>query len=69
MCFQYKIPIFNLTYTKGHYIINTCLEFVSVSVNRLKREKAANKKNSKSRHFPCPDWIQNVTVTCKRSHF
>jgi len=42
MCFQYKIPIFNLTYTKGHYIINTCLEFMSVSVNRLKREKAGN---------------------------
>jgi len=26
------------------------------------------KKTRNSRHIPCPDWIQNVTVTCKRSH-
>jgi len=32
-------------------------------------KKGAKKKTLKSRHFPCPDWIQNVTVTCKRSHF
>jgi len=32
-------------------------------------QKGAQKKKRNSRHIPYPDWIQNVTVTCKRSHF
>ena len=32
-------------------------------------QKGQNKKNAKTRHFPYPDWMQNVTVTCKTSQF
>jgi|GEM_PF-1433483 len=28
-------------------------------------QKRRKKKMRNSRHIPCPDWIQNVTVTCK----
>ena len=32
-------------------------------------QKRAKLKKRKSRHIPCPDWMQNVAVTRKTSQF
>jgi len=34
-----------------------------------KKTKKEQKKKRNSRHIPYPDWILNVTVTCKKSQF
>ena len=37
-------------------------------IQTVQAVQAKKRKNKKSRHIPYPDWIQNVTVTCKKSH-
>ncbi len=42
---------------------------MKVGQDKKKNKKELQKKKRNSRHIPYPDWILNVTVTCKRSQF